>query len=90
MTKKAKQGAPRRVAKPTRAALARAAKQHFPVLKSAAEKMLRDAGLHHLSVDSMTFSVDESAVSGQCEPPCESNESCKLSSTGAWMCVPNA
>lgn len=74
--------------KPTRALLAKAATKHFPRIKEAAEKALRDAGLHGVSVRAMTFDVDESSVIDQCSPPCSQNENCVLSSTGEWMCVP--
>jgi hypothetical protein len=73
----------------TRASLAQAAKKHFPQIKDAAEKALRDAGLGGLRVHAMTFSVDEDSVSDQCSPSCGPDEQCKLSSSGQWVCVPN-
>lgn len=83
--------APKAVVRQTRAALARAAKRNFPRVKLAAEKALRAAGLHSLQVHAMTFNVDESSVVDQCSPPCNpKTETCKLSSTGQWMCVPNS
>lgn len=79
---------PKVVRKQTRTAVAKAAKKHFPAVKAAAEKALRAAGLPHLDVHAMTFSVSESAVADQCDPPCAANEVCRLSSTGNWMCMP--
>jgi hypothetical protein len=75
--------------KQTRTSLARAAKNHFPQVKKAAERALRDAGLGGLRVHTMTFSVDEDSVVDQCSPPCGPDEQCKLSSSGQWVCVPN-
>jgi len=90
-TSSKKPRAAKTAAKRTRAALAKAAKRHFPRVKLAAEKALRAAGLHNLRVHGMTFNVDESSVTDQCSPPCDpKTETCKLSSTGEWMCVPNS
>jgi hypothetical protein len=72
--------------KPTRAALAKTAKKHFPRIKRAVEKALRDAGLPNLKVHEMRFSVDEASVAGNCPDNCPPGH-CKLSSTGGWMCV---
>src|ERR1700679_2979926 len=84
-TSSKKPRAAKTAAKRTRAALAKAAKRHFPRVKLAAEKALRAAGLHNLRDHGMTFNVDESS------PPCDpKTETCKLSSTGEWMCVPNS
>jgi len=92
MTKKKSSSKKRTAAldrKQTRASLAKAAKKHFPHVKKAAEKALRNAGLGDLRVHAMTFSVDEGSVVDQCSPPCEPDEQCKLSSSGQWVCVPN-
>jgi hypothetical protein len=75
--------------KQTRADLAKAAKKHFPRIKLAAEKALRDAGLHGVQVHAMMFNVDERSLLDQCDPPCGPNEKCRLSSNGTWMCVPS-
>jgi hypothetical protein len=85
-----KKSSPKKQTAPTqtRASLAQAAKKHFPHVKEAAEKALREAGLGGLQVHAMTFSVDENSVSDQCSPPCGPNEQCKLSSNGQWICVP--
>jgi hypothetical protein len=89
-TELAKPRAPKTDAKQTRAALAQAATKHFPKIKRAAERALRTVGLPNLQVHGMTFSVDERSVLDQCSPPCDpEKESCKLSSTGVWMCVPD-
>jgi hypothetical protein len=61
--------------KPTRDALAKAAKKHFPHMKTALEKVLKN---------------DEKSVLDQCSPPCGSDETCLLSSNGTWVCVPNS
>jgi hypothetical protein len=74
----------------TRAQLADATKKHFPNVRMAAEKALRDAGLGGLKVHGMTFSVDEKALTDQCDPPCAPDQECKLSSNGEWVCVPGS
>jgi hypothetical protein len=75
--------------KPTRAELAKAATKHFPKLKLAAEKSLRQAGLRGVSIHAMTLDVDNGAVSDPCPQPCKPTEKCMFSPTlGRWVCVP--
>ena len=76
-------------AKPTRAALHALMEKHYPHARKAVQQVLQNAGLGQLKVHSMTFSVNESAVADQCDPPCEEGESCKLSSTRGCVCVPD-
>jgi len=51
---------------------------------------LRDAGLGGLKVHGMTFSVDEKALTDQCDPPCAPDQEGKLSSNGEWVCIPGS
>jgi hypothetical protein len=78
-----------RAAKPTRAELAKAATRHFPKLKLAAEKALRQVGLRGVRVHAMTLDVDNGAVTDPCPQPCKPTEKCMYSPTlGRWVCVP--
>ena len=82
----AKSPAPQKL---THAELSRASVEHFPKVKAAAEKALRDAGIADLSVHSMLFHADSEGVSDPCQGKCTDNETCMLSSTGEFVCVPN-
>jgi len=77
--------------KQLKAEFSKAAKKHFPNLKKAADKALRDAGVTALQVHGMTFRVNKRVMAGQCNPACDPNtEQCVLSSTGEWVCVPKS
>jgi hypothetical protein len=76
--------------KPTRDALAKAAKKHFPHMKTALEKVLKNAGFGGVRVRGVNLQVDEKSVLDQCSPPCGSDETCLLSSNGTWVCVPSS
>lgn len=82
--------APRKL---THADLSRASVEHFPKVKAAAEKALRGAGITNLKVHSMLFradaDADADAGADPCHGKCADNETCMLSSTGEFVCVPN-
>jgi hypothetical protein len=82
----AKSPAPQKL---THAELSRASVEHFPKVKAAAEKALRDAGITNLTVHSVLFRADADTGSDPCQGKCADNETCMLSSTGEFVCVPN-
>jgi hypothetical protein len=73
--------------KPTRDELHALMRKHYPRAKKAVQQVLKDTGLGQMKVHSMNFSVNESAVADNCDPPCRAGESCQWSSTGEWVCV---
>jgi len=82
----AKSPAPRQL---THAELSQASVEHFPKVKAAAEKALRDTGIANLKVHSMLFRADADTGSDPCQGKCKDDETCMLSSTGEFVCVPN-
>ncbi len=82
----AKSPAPRKL---THAELSQASMEHFTKVTAAAEKVLRDAGIANLKVHSMLFRADTDTGSDPCQGKCKDNETCMLSSTGEFVCVPN-
>jgi hypothetical protein len=73
----------------THSQLSRLTVKHFPKIKAAARKALRAAGLHALDVDHMMFRADLAQGSDPCQGKCSENQTCMLSSTGDFKCVPN-
>jgi hypothetical protein len=87
----AKKAARKTVAAPklTHGQLSELTVKHFPKIKAAAQRALREAGLHSLDVDHMMFRADLAAGSDPCGGKCSDDQTCLLSSTGTFKCVPN-
>jgi hypothetical protein len=85
----AKKAAAKPAPKLTRSQLSRLTKKHFPEIKAAADKALREAGLHGVDVDHMMFRAELAGGSDPCGGTCGPDETCMLSSTGDFKCVPN-
>jgi hypothetical protein len=66
----------------------RAAVKHFPKLRAAAHKTLRDAGVKDVRVH-MMFRADGVDPADPCQGACKPDETCVTSSTGKPVCVPN-
>jgi hypothetical protein len=61
-------------------------------MKDAVHKILREAGLHGVSVHSIRFKVAHDTLSDPgCDPPCPDGQDCVVDSSGGqvrWVCVP--
>ncbi len=62
-------------------------RKHFPKVKAAAEKALRDAGVHGVDVDHMMFRADLAEGSDPCGGACGPDQTCMLGSNGEFSCV---
>jgi hypothetical protein len=58
-------------------------------VRNAVHSVLQNAGLHGVTVHSMSFSVDpEVMTTSACFPPCDLTKEKCVSVGGGWKCVP--
>lgn len=73
----------------THESVSKALHEHHAAMADAVHTVLRNAGVHGLTVHSITFSMPADFV-GNCNPPCPDGMSCKPVSTGhgtTFRCV---